>query len=245
MMKRTIPFLLTLFLLSCASDPNLEMRAREYSGMVCENCPVVRIAVPEAAGRGALATSVNTGIREEIIELLDYDEESEAQDIPGAIADFQAGFRKMQEEFPEELTGWEASVEAMKTYEDPHVICIQMDTYIFTGGAHGYPSTRFLLFDRKTGKEMDGVDLLRDPDAFADVAEASFREQYQIAAGAPINSTGFMFDDNAFSLPENIGLTTDGLVLHYNPYEAASYADGALVLKFPLAEAQPFLARQE
>ena len=245
-MKKKVSFLfVSPLLFSCVSDSGFEMRIREFSGEVCESCPVVRVTIPEAVKGGALGEAVNGAIREEIIELLDYDQERDARDIPGAIAAFQEGFQKMQEEFPEELTGWEASVQAAKTYEDPRVLSIQMDTYIFTGGAHGYPATRFLNFDRRTGKELDAEDIIRDRDAFTRFAEDAFREQYSIGASAPINSTGFMFDNDEFTLPQNMGLTADGLVLHYNPYEAASYADGALILVFPLEDIRSFLAWEE
>lgn len=232
-------------LMACQSDKTLEIRSREYTGAACESCPVVTVSIPEFPGNSKLAASVNAALREEIIELLDYDEERDARDIPGAIKAFQDGFRKMQEEFPEELSGWEASVEAVKSYEDSELISIRMNTYLFTGGAHGYTATRFLNFDKKTGKELDAPELFRDPEAFSAFAEASFREQYDIPSDAPINSTGFMFEDNHFKLPQNIGLTTGGLVLHYNPYEAASYADGDLVLEFPYETIKPFLAWEE
>jgi len=237
--------MLIVLMSACQTDKNLEMGSLEYTGAACESCPAVRISIPEVLGKSKLATSVNTALREEIIELLDYAGEQDARDIPGAIKAFQDGFRKMQEEFPEELTGWEASVKAFKSYEDSGLITLRMNTYLFTGGAHGYPSTRFLNFDKKTGKELEAPELFKDPEAFAEFAEAAFREQFDIPSGAPINSTGFMFEDNRFKLPQNIGLTTEGLVLHYNPYEAASFADGDLVLEFPLEAIRPFLARAE
>lgn len=244
-MRKASLLLFIGLLMACQSDKTLEMRIREYSGPACESCPVVTVSIPELPGNSKLAASINSALREEIIELLDYDEERDATDIPGAIKAFQDGFRKMQEEFPEELTGWEASVEAFKSYEDSGLITLRMNTYLFTGGAHGYPSTRFLNFDKKTGKELEAPELFKDPEAFEAFAEAAFREQYDIPSGAPINSTGFMFEDNHFRLPQNIGLTTDGLILHYNPYEAASFADGDLVLEFPLEAIRPFLASAE
>ena len=242
-MRNATLFLFFGLLMACQPDKTTEIRMREYSGMACETCPVVRVIIPEMPGDGKLETSVNTALREEIIELLDYDEEQDALDIPGAIRDFQDGFRKMQEEFPEELTGWEASVEAIKSHEDSQVITIKMNTYIFTGGAHGYPATRYLNFDKKTGMELGAEELFKDPGAFLEFAEASFRRQYSIPEDAPINSTGFMFEDNLFRLPRNIGFENEGIVLHYNPYEAASYADGALVLEFPMEQVGGFLSR--
>ncbi len=244
-MKKHLLLPILLALTACVSDAGLEMQTREYTGQICDSCPVVRVSVPEAVKDRGLGQAVNTAIREEILELLDYDDESDATDIPGAIAAFQQGFQKMQREFPEELTGWEASVKGVKSFEDPKVLCIQLDTYIFTGGAHGYAATRYLNFDKRSRKELDTEALFSEPDAFANYAEAAFRKQYEIASDAPINSTGFMFEDNSFVLPQNIGLTAEGLVLHYNPYEAASYADGALILRFPLEEVSSYLAWTE
>lgn len=241
-MRNPFLFLLIGLLIGCQSDKTPELRIREYSGATCPSCPVVLVSVPEMLGNSKLSTSVNTALREEIIDLLDYDEEREATNIPQAIRAFQDGFLKMQEEFPEELTGWEASVEALITYEDPDIISLKMDSYIFTGGAHGYPATVYLNFDKKTGRELDADALIKDLEAFEAFAEKSFRQQYDIPGDAPINSTGFMFEDNTFRLPRNIGLTAQGMVLHYNPYEAASYADGALILEFPLEEIRPYLA---
>ena len=243
-MRKASLLLFVGLLMACQPDKTPDIRNREYVGPACESCPVVNVSIVELLGNSKLASSVNAAIREEIIELLDYDEERDASDIPGAIKAFQDGFLNMQEEFPEELTGWEASVKAFISYEDAELLSIKMDTYIFTGGAHGYPATRFLNFDKKTDKELDTPDLFRDPGEFSAFAEASFRAQYGIPSDAPINSTGFMFEDNGFKLPQNIGFTSWGIVLHYNPYEAASYADGALVLEFPHEAVHPYLARE-
>ena len=232
-------------LMACQSDKTLEMHDREYTGAACESCPSVRVSIVEAMGNSPLDASINTAQREEIISLLDYDQETDASNIEEAITTFQEGFRKMQEEFPEELTGWEAAVETEFGFSNAHVVSLKMKTYVFTGGAHGFPATRYLNFDHKTGKELDGVDLFKDPEAFAAFAESSFRQQYGIPSDAPINSTGFMFEDNLFKLPQNIGFENEGMVLHYNPYEAASYADGALILEFPYEEVRPFLAWEQ
>lgn len=216
---------------------------QQYEAAACEDCPLVRISIPEADDKSALGTSVNRAIREEIIELLDFDQDKNAGDIPQAIEAFTKGFQNLQEEFPEELTGWEAKVDGIKSYEDPAVLTIKLSTYVFTGGAHGYGATTYLNFDKKTGKEISGSELFKDPDAFKEFAEIAFRKQYDISSGAPINSTGFMFQANRFILPENIGLTAESVVLHFNPYEAASYADGSLILEIPMEEALPYLSK--
>lgn len=238
--------LLSLILLSafvaCQPTEELQLESRQYSGPQCETCPSVTISVLEALGDRPLDEAINTAQREEIITLLDYDQELDPADIPGAIEAFQSAFRKIQEEFPEELTGWEAMADTDLGYYDSHVVSLKMETYVFTGGAHGLGTTRYLNFERNTGKELEAMELFKDPEAFAAYAESSFRKQYGIPSDAPINSTGFMFEDDQFKLPQNIGFRNEGMVLHYNPYEAASYADGALVLEFPHEAVRPFLA---
>jgi hypothetical protein len=243
-MKRSLYVILFLALAACAEENPFAMESREFNGEVCPDCPVVHISIPLATDGGALAKAVNTSLREEIIDLLDYDEEGDATDIPGAIAAFQAGYRNLQEDFPEELSGWEARVEAHVSNEGPRVLSLRMQSYIFTGGAHGYGGTRLLNFDRKTGKTLQAAQLFADTLAFRDFAEKAFRQQYHIPENDPINSTGFMFPEGRFELPENIGFTVEGLVLHYNPYEAASYADGDLVLTFPMEAVRPFLKEE-
>lgn len=243
-MKRSLYVILLLVLGACVEETAFRMETREFSGEVCPDCPVVYISIPQASGRSALATAINTSLREEIIDLLDYDEARDATDIGEAISAFQGGFRKLQEDFPEELSGWEARVEAFKSYESPRVLSLQIRSYIFTGGAHGYEGTRLLNFDRKTGEQLQAAQLFADTLAFRHFAEKAFRQQYHIPENEPINSTGFMFPDGRFELPENIGFAPEGLVLHYNPYEAASYADGDLVLALPMEEVRPFLKEE-
>lgn len=244
-MRIQISLLIPLAFMACQPNEDLQLEAREYAGAACETCPPVEVSVLEAQGKDPLDVSINAAQREEIITLLDYDQETNATDIPGAIAAFQGAFQKVQEEFPEELTGWEARARTDLGHYDSHVVSLKMDTYVFTGGAHGLGNTRYLNFDRKTGKELDALELFDDPKAFSEFAETAFRQQYDIPADAPINSTGFMFEDDRFALPQNIGIETGEVVLHYNPYEAASYADGPLVLRFPLAEVRPYLAWTE
>lgn len=242
-MKRVFSLFSLLALIACTEEASTSLTIREYQGAGCEKCPEVSIAIPEANENSALGKSINTAVREEIIELLDFDQENKASDIPGAIEAFTKGFQTMQREFPEELTGWEARAEGVKSYEDPALLTLKLDTYIFTGGAHGYGATRYLNFDKATGEELPGTELLKNPEAFSAYAEQVFRKQYGIPEGAPINSTGFMFEENRFVLPENIGLDAGHLVLHYNPYEAASYADGNLILEIPLEEVRDYLKK--
>ncbi|MBC2838020.1 DUF3298 and DUF4163 domain-containing protein [Robiginitalea sp. SC105] len=240
-MKHCTRLLLLLTFLGCAEGEELRIQPREYLGEACADCPVVRVDIPEASEDRALGRVVNTSVREEVIEWLDYDEEAGASDIPEAIRAFGAGYRNLKTEFPDELVGWEATVEGSVTYESSELLSLKLEGYIFTGGAHGFSRIRYLNFDKDGARELDNRDLFRNLPDLEALAEKHFRETQGISPEVPINSTGFMFEENTFSLPENIGFEPEGLVLLYNPYEVASYADGPVRILIPYREAAPYI----
>ena len=118
---------------------------------------------------------------------------------------------------------------------------IEIKHYTYTGGAHGYQGLRSLLFDPNTGKYIPNSQLFKDPNAFKAFAEKKFRAKYKIPETTSINATGLMFEDEKFYLPQNIFYTDKGLLLYYNSYEAASYADGPKEILLPYKEVNDYL----
>jgi len=121
------------------------------------------------------------------------------------------------------------------------VLCVVLNSYTFTGGAHGYGAATFLNFDKQQAIELENYELFSDIEGFTAHVETKFRETQQIPIDDNINATGFMFTNDAFHLPENLGFTKDGIQLIYNQYEVASYADGPIELTIPFAEVNLFL----
>ena len=146
--------------------------------------------------------------------------------------------------YPETIAPWEAKIDGSVVYEDKELLTLQLQSYVFTGGAHGYSAQRFLNFDKKRGVALENWQLFQNREAFEQFVETKFREQEAIPAEASINQTGLMFESDRFYLPENIGFTKEGVKLLYNPYEVASYADGPIVLTLPFNEVRPFLATE-
>lgn len=241
-MHRRLLYILALTLWGCGGENQTEWHAREYLGTVCESCPSVRVAIPEAGDSTPLGRGVNQALREEVIDILDYDETRDATGIPEAIGAFSTAYQDMRRQFPDETIGWEAELEGQITYEDDRLLSLKLEAYIFTGGAHGLSTTRYLNFDKKTGEELDHKALFADVTALENLAEKAFREAKGIPPGAGINDTGFMFEEDRFALPENLGFTPQGLELLYNPYEVASYADGRISLVLPMEQITPLLS---
>lgn len=237
-MFRIIFYLFFVLLLACGRDKALQIKTINLdSGGATE----VKLTLPEAQGNTKLAKAVNAALREEVISLLNFEDSLDVESLEHAVTSFHKGYENLRALYPDEAPGWKAEIFAEVTYEDEHWVSIQLNAYIFTGGAHGYGSVRFLNFDKHKGTELQPWQLFSNQGGLRQLAESRFRQQEDIPENQPINSTGFMFEENRFSLPENIGLTQTGVTLHYNQYEVASYADGPIELTLPFTEVRKFM----
>ncbi len=243
MKTRWLNLIFVLLLLGCGEEePQLTFAPASYSGENCVQCPKVSVNIPEALGKTKIITTVNTALREEIIYLLTFDDNVEATTIDEAIASFKNGFLELRNKFPDETMGWEAKIDGTVVYDKADILTIKLDSYIFTGGAHGYGASTFLNFDKQKGIELENDELFKNVVNFQKFAEIKFREKEGIPKDKPINSTGYMFEDEIFKLPETMGFTENGLQLLYNRYEVASYSDGPVVLTLPYDEVDTYLA---
>lgn len=249
-MKSALPRLLVfLLLIGCSNTDKLTFetlkineQARLANGKECQDCPQVIIAIPKAIENSKIANTINTALEEEIISLLLFDDAITVNNLDDALVSFNSGYQEMKTMFADESPGWEAKIDGELIFEDAVLLTIELNSYIFTGGAHGYTSKRFLNFDKSKGTELENWELFKSPKKFEVFAEAKFREQEEIPKDKSINYTGLMFEKDSFYLPENIGFTKDGVQLLYNPYEVASFADGPIILTLPYNLVKPFLS---
>lgn len=238
---RIVCLFLILLPFSCKKDNAITFEPTSYSGDTCGDCPKIKITIPRALGDTKLDESINNAIKEELIYLLNFNEDSNPTDIDTAIRSFVKGSTDLKSQFTDEATPWEVDVTALVSYEDKNIITIKIDSYIFTGGAHGYNTTHYLNFDKLKASELNIEDLFNNNPEFETYAESKFRMQEGIPAKGDINSTGFMFETGSFYLPQNIGYTKEGIQLFYEQYEIASYGDGPIILTFPYSEVKKFL----
>ncbi|NNG11590.1 MAG: hypothetical protein HKM92_15590, partial [Arenibacter sp.] len=94
-MKSTLAccIILTLLLWNCKSKEELlTFEPTEYVAESCENCPSIVIKIPKVLDKKAIGNTVNNAIREEVISLLIYDDETEAASIEEAMNSFKNGY---------------------------------------------------------------------------------------------------------------------------------------------------------
>jgi len=208
-----------------------------------ENCPHIKLKIPFAKNKTAVADSINSKIFSVLKSIIYIDNQPFAStDYNDLLASFIGSYEKLQKDYPNDTFGWEGDIQGSIKYQSDKLLNIEIDHYTYTGGAHGYQGLRSLLFDPQTGKIIPNDQLFNDIANFKAFAEKQFRIKYKIPANGSINSTGFQFEEDQFQLPQNIFYTEKGLLLYYNQYEAASYADGPKELFLPYKEAEPYLA---
>lgn len=238
-----------VMMFSCAEDQSdsLVFSVQEFSSedfTACENqkCPTLDIGYLEAEGKEAISEKINEQLEKDRIQLFAADPDQPAPaTLETALQEFIAKYQEFNEDYPEFPAGYELRISEDIAYRTEKILVVKTKHYLFTGGAHGYGGTNFSTFSVDTGKLLEPSELFENLPAFTKYAEAKFRDKYKIPKGTNINSTGFFFENDQFSLPNNLAILKDEVVLIYNPYEAAAYAYGVLELRFPKTAVKQWL----
>ncbi|WP_163409986.1 DUF3298 and DUF4163 domain-containing protein [Flavobacterium ajazii] len=240
----TLLLIVIILLTGCTKTLTIENEIFEKESKIpCKkDCPKITIDIPVAKNIPVTADSINKKILNTLKEIAYFGEKpSTVKDYNSIANSFIASYEEMHKKFPTETFGWEAKITGNIEYQSDQILNIKIDHYTFTGGAHGYQGYSSLIFNPNTGKTIFNEDLFKSEKEFKDFAEKEFRKKYKIPYNVNINSTGLMFENDKFQLPQNIFYTTEGLLLYYNSYEAASYADGPKEILFPYEQVSKYL----
>lgn len=248
-MYKIFPLLLAIVLASsCSFEKPLqfeEITITQNNLELCEtqNCPSIQVQFVQAVEKDAKSGLINKHIFESVSGKIASNEEgtSDFSNIKEAILFFINDYNNSINEFGNDFISYDVDTFMQLTYQSEVFVTLEFNYYVFTGGAHGYSGTQYLNFDAQTGALLTQHDLFKDVEGLISYGENKFRERFEIPEDRSINSSGFWFESDAFHLPENIGFTETELMLHYNQYEIASYAEGPIILSIPLAEIEEFL----
>ncbi len=235
---------------SCSNAPSISFSTEifdEESLSICKQdpCSNVSLSYPVAAGDTAISEKINTLIERHIIEALFMgdEESSSSKSIEDAATNFILSYRDHQADIPSEIdTGTyvaEISMEVMSRKEQ--LISFKSEHYQFTGGAHGNNDVVFVNIDPASGTMVDVSEITRDFEGLQKLVEEKFRLKFKIPENESVNYPGFWFEDDQFYLSNNIGFTENDMIILYNPYEIAPYAEGPIQLSIPLKEVTSYL----
>ncbi|WZL87604.1 DUF3298 domain-containing protein [Salinimicrobium sp. 3283s] len=217
---------------------SLVRKAGEHCDTADYDCSIIALDVVRAKGASEVSEKINRRLDEHTIGLVATQENPDISNLEELAEKFLKDYRDAAENFSEEPP-WEAYVDQKVYMQSDSLISIGITTEIFSGGAHGYKTLTFLNIDPATGKKLSKNDIFEED--FSPFVEQIFRQEQGIPEDENINSTGFWFENETFSLPENIGFSEEKVILIYNSYEIAPYAAGDIVMEIPLQEVRPFM----
>lgn len=110
----------------------------------------------------------------------------------------------------------------------------EIDSYVFTGGAHGMPYSEYLVFDQKTKKQIQLVDMLQSgkKSRFKALAYNAYKDWVKT-----VDKDVASYEKNwPFTLSDNVTLTDKGIDIRYQHYSIGPYAYGMPVLSIPYSK---------
>jgi hypothetical protein len=204
---------------------------------VYKDYATIEINIPKAEGNSTISNAINITIENLIVYVLNFSgNNSKATYIGDAVKNFQTEYKQFKDDFEESDLVWEATFDGEVTYQSSEVVSIALSSYSFTGGAHGNMDITFLNFNPQTGSLFKFNDIINNKEGFTKLVKKYFKKEISSSTDS---DNGF-FEDS-FQLPENIGFNEEGIILLYNTYEIASYAQGITEFTIPYEEMDTFL----
>ena len=161
---------------------------------------------------------------------------------------FLANFQSIESFFPESASfQWEYSETMSYNLLNENSMVLMIDTYTYTGGAHGMPGRKYYVFDLLESRILHRKDFFRegtDERLYGIVYSALLNYNNEkgarfLADEIPL-SQGIFFD-NKPKMTNNFFINQDGFGLCWEPYEIAPYSEGFIEIVLPWRLIRPLL----
>ncbi|MGB0176294.1 MAG: DUF3298 and DUF4163 domain-containing protein, partial [Owenweeksia sp.] len=214
-----------------------ELSCPQNDGELCLQVDIVTLELTGNASQKVLKT-INDQLETAITQT---DNSERPASSPEAVADnLVVEYQRILKEISDYKMPWEVDQSFEVTLNQDGLFGAALNSYSFTGGAHGNYFTFYYLYATETGKRIALADLLKDGalEALSARAEQKFRKSYDIPDKMGLNDAGYWFENNTFTLPDNFKYSPEGLEFLYNTYEVAAYSEGALTILFDMGEVE-------
>ena len=129
-------------------------------------------------------------------------------------------------------------------YTKGHLTSVWLQTYAFTGGAHGLTLGKCFNFDNRTGRQLPLEELISDTTRLSELNREAFRQSLSQRPLTQEEIDAYLFvKQDELPLPQNIGFDSTGVKMLYNPYEIAAYVFGQSVYAIDYDRAEPVLRK--
>jgi len=212
----------------------IKERAPDCGNKPDSSCTVSQVTYPVFTSQGALNDTITHRLlmANNIGENPDKDLHEQAKSFIQAYMD-----DSLREKNPGMVFSLESSATVVR--QDSSLTTIQIDSYIFSGGAHGNTFTGFINWDTKANKSIKLDDIFVDDyrDKLTAIADKIFHAQ-----DTTILDDNFeMVKNGKLVLTSNFLVTPIGLSFLYNEYDLKPYSEGQTTLLVPYVQIKSLL----
>ena len=240
-------FIVVLFVSSCKNDkqePNaflhLKTNVIEEQFGECDGnsaCGEIKIDYPIFSGNNEVVDDkLNSEVTNSISSFYNVKTVVETPII------FIADFTEFVKEFPDAANNkWNISMEYQVIKNTTKVLSLSFYMEGYTGGAHGFSTLTYTNYNPKSGGKLKLEDIITDVDKLRLIARESFIKENDLDPSESLNTQGFWFIDDIFSLNNNFIISDEGISFHYNQYEIAPYSQGPIDVNIPMSKLEELL----
>ncbi|MBF5055778.1 hypothetical protein Y5W_01072 [Alcanivorax sp. 521-1] len=206
-----------------------ETLERRPEGCDGDGCPVFEVSLQVYDGQPALNRAVRERLTSQLV--VSGEEPATPDSLEAAAEQFLATATSTGDEGP----AWELSGGTQQVGRWKNLVTVAINSYEFTGGAHGMPITQWLNWDLAEGRPVTLGNLVETgrEQAFWNAARAA--HDRWLNREAPADDNTFQ-DDWPFQQTDSFRLTRKGVVLHYDVYSIAPYSMGQPEFTLPWDE---------
>jgi hypothetical protein len=212
-------------------------------------CARVTVTYPETTGGGSeiARENIDLFLRHDLVSRLRGFLPGEVGNgigrIDGLAAAFLAQHRSFVADFPESQARWFLEIEVAPIFNTARVSTIEISESASTGGAHPNARRRLVSFDVPTGQLLGIDDLTTDIEVLTSLAERQLRDDRGVGPDEDLEAAGFWIPEGGFTLPDNFGVVSEGILFHWDAYEIAPYSVGPIDVSLKAADLHEIVGR--
>lgn len=170
---------------------------------------------------------------------LDEAKKAKLEDMIHVDEEEEAGFKEM---FGSTETPWSFNCEASCSFEDEDVYCSMFKFSSYEGGAHGFYSTKYELWDKAKAQRIVFEDIFDENsvEKLSSMIVDTLCKMMNVKKPEDLTETGIL-DVKDIHPNNNISIDNESLTFNYTPYEIAAYAVGEIGVKFSFEDIKSLL----
>lgn len=220
------------------TNQNINIKTTDCQNQADSGCTIVKIEYPVFKGGGIL----NDMVSEKLIKTLGLDNNKADTNLNQLSQTFAKSYTAFKSQQPKSSIIYSLMGSGKIIRQDSSLVTLQLNGYIFQGGAHGGSSVQFINWNTKANKSITLSDILVNgyQKKLTTVADTIFRKSEKLSDTSSLKHDYF-FKDDKFALNNNFLITPVGLRFLYNQYEIKHYAAGQTNLLIPYAKIKSLL----